>query len=160
MSRRFHITGNHKNVLSICTLCTVQTYFFLVLMHIIIVTYVVKSFKTLFVDSTVLTNARAGDAFVYLVNQIRFEKMSNLCQKLLHKFSCKIGSITLDPDPDQNGSKILDPDSNSLYLDPQQNTGFYLSFHMIFRSELHELHQFDLQFDQQSEPEQASISFG
>ena len=53
--------------------------------------------------------------------------MSNLCQKLLHKFSCKIGSITLDPDPDQNGSKILDPDSNSLYLDPQQNTGFYLS---------------------------------
>ena len=40
----------------------------------IIVTYVVKSFKTLFVDSTVLTNARAGDAFVYLVNQIRFEK--------------------------------------------------------------------------------------
>ena len=28
VSRRFHITGNHKNLLSICTLCTVQTYFF------------------------------------------------------------------------------------------------------------------------------------
>ena len=41
VSRRFHITGNHKNLLSICTLCTVQTYFFLVLIHIIIVTYVV-----------------------------------------------------------------------------------------------------------------------
>ena len=32
-------------------------------------------------------------------------------------FSFKIDSITLDPDP--NWTKILDPDPNSMYLDPQ-----------------------------------------
>ena len=32
-------------------------------------------------------------------------------------FSFKIDSITLDPDP--NWAKILDPDPNSMYLDPQ-----------------------------------------
>ena len=34
-------------------------------------------------------------------------------------FSLKIDCITLDPDPDPNWAKILDPDPNSMYLDPQ-----------------------------------------
>ena len=37
--------------------------------------------------------------------------------KLFLIFSSKIDSITLDPDP--NWAKILDPDPNSMYLDPQ-----------------------------------------
>ena len=34
--------------------------------------------------------------------------------------------VTLDPDPDQNWAKILDPDTNSMCLDPQHslNTAF------------------------------------
>ena len=37
--------------------------------------------------------------------------------KIILNFSFKIDSITLDPDP--NWAKILDPDPNSMYLDPQ-----------------------------------------
>ena len=31
----------------------------------------------------------------------------------------EINSLTLDPDPNPNWAKILDPDPNSMYLDPQ-----------------------------------------
>ena len=36
--------------------------------------------------------------------------------------------VTLDPDPDQNWAKILDPDTNSMCLDPQHslNTAFLI----------------------------------
>ena len=37
--------------------------------------------------------------------------------KIILHFSFKIHSITLDPDP--KWAKILDPDPNSMYLDPQ-----------------------------------------
>ena len=39
--------------------------------------------------------------------------------KLFVIFYFKIDSITLDPEPDPNRAKILDPDPNSMYLDPQ-----------------------------------------
>ena len=43
--------------------------------------------------------------------------------KLFWIFSFKIDCITLDPDPDldpdPNWARILDPDPNSMYLDPQ-----------------------------------------
>ena len=41
--------------------------------------------------------------------------------KLFGIFYFKIDSITLDPDrdPNPNWAKILDPDPNSMYLDPQ-----------------------------------------
>ena len=39
--------------------------------------------------------------------------------KLFGIFSFKLDSRTLDPGPDQNWANILDPDPNSMYLDPQ-----------------------------------------
>ena len=39
--------------------------------------------------------------------------------KLFLISSFKNDSITMDPDPDPNWAKILDPDPNSMYLDPQ-----------------------------------------
>ena len=51
-------------------------------------------------------------------------KENYFSQKLIWIFSFKIDSITLDPDPDQdpdpNWAKILDPDPNSMNLNPQQ----------------------------------------
>ena len=45
------------------------------------------------------------------------------CEKTFYNLFFKIDTITLDPDPnldlDPNRSKIHDPDSNSMYLDPQ-----------------------------------------
>ena len=42
-----------------------------------------------------------------------------LSLKLFTIFSFKIDSINLEPDPDPNWAKIMDPDPNSMYLDPQ-----------------------------------------
>ena len=38
---------------------------------------------------------------------------------VLIKNSIDSTGITLNPDPDPNWAKLLDPDPNSMYLDPQ-----------------------------------------
>ena len=42
-----------------------------------------------------------------------------ISSKIILNFSFEVDSIVLDTDPDPNGTKILDPDSNSMYFDPQ-----------------------------------------
>ena len=59
-----------------------------------------------------------------------FEKYTGTCfkenyfsLKLFKKISFKVDSIALDPDPDPNWAKILDPDPNSMYSIWIHNTG-------------------------------------
>ena len=49
--------------------------------------------------------------------------------KVFRIFSFKVGSIALDPDPDPNWAKILDPDRNSMYLDPKHWQKAFVEFH-------------------------------
>ena len=39
--------------------------------------------------------------------------------KIIYNFCFKVDSIALSPDLDPNWAKILDPDPNSIHLDPQ-----------------------------------------
>ena len=55
-----------------------------------------------------------------------------LSPKLFWIFTCKVDSIALDPDPDQNWAKVLDPDPNSMYLDPQHCLWDYITVHIFF----------------------------
>ena len=58
-------------------------------------------------------------------------KENYLSLKLFWICFFKIDSITLDPDPDSNWAKILDPDPNSMYLDPQHWFGSTL-YHRFY----------------------------
>ena len=46
-------------------------------------------------------------------------EVNNFSLKLFFSFFVQIYSITLDPDPDPNWAKIMDPDQNSIFFYPQ-----------------------------------------
>ena len=50
-----------------------------------------------------------------------FTKYTGTCLKenIFSKIFFQVDSIALDPDPDPNWAKILDPDPYSMYLDSQ-----------------------------------------
>ena len=53
---------------------------------------------------------------------IIFLLFSNILKEIvcfLKTFFAELIGITIDPDPDLNWAKILDPDQNSMYSDPQ-----------------------------------------
>ena len=48
-----------------------------------------------------------------------FTKYTCLKENIFSKIFFQVDSIALDPDPDPNWAKILDPDPYSMYLDSQ-----------------------------------------